>query len=130
MIHHHLVLITEQTHDVSIDMMYARADNFTGHALYPTTDCFLHPLAEAKLRKAVAAAKGFGFRLKIFDAYRPQQAQEALWELESVLRAASASSAADLKTSLRELKEYLTTCCSQMDTWNAGLRSARLRRFA
>ena len=74
-----LVLITEQTHGVSIDMMYARADNFTGHVIYPHTHCFLHPLAEAALRKAVIAARGFGFKLKIFDAYRPQEAQEALW---------------------------------------------------
>ncbi len=74
-----LVRITEQTHDVRIDMMYARADNFTGHVLYPNTDCFLHPLAEAGLRRAVIGAKTLGFRLKIFDAYRPQQAQEALW---------------------------------------------------
>ncbi len=74
-----LVLITGQTHDVAIDMMYARADNFTGHVVYPHADCFLHPRAEASLRKAVAAAKGFGFRLKLFDAYRSQQAHEALW---------------------------------------------------
>ena len=74
-----LVLITEQNHDVSIDMMYARADNFTGHVIYPHAHCFLHPQAETGLRKAVVAAKAFGFRLKIFDAYRPQEAQEALW---------------------------------------------------
>ena len=74
-----LVLITEQSHDVSIDMMYARADNFTGHVVYPHTHCFLHPLAEACLRKAVGAAKAFGLTLKIFDAYRSQEAQEALW---------------------------------------------------
>ena len=74
-----MVRITEPTHDVSIDMMYARADNFTGHVLYPSTDCFLHPQAEAGLRRAVVGAKAFGLKLKIFDAYRPQEAQEALW---------------------------------------------------
>ena len=74
-----MVRITEQTHDVSIAMMYARADNFTGHIIYPHTQCFLHPQAEAGLRKVVVAAKAFGFGLKIFDAYRPQAAQEALW---------------------------------------------------
>jgi D-alanyl-D-alanine dipeptidase len=74
-----LLRITEETHDVKIDMMYARADNFTGHVIYRHALCFLHPQAEAGLRKAVARAKGFGFRLKLFDAYRPQQAQEALW---------------------------------------------------
>lgn len=74
-----LLLITEQTHDVIIDMMYARADNFTGQVIYQHGLCFLHPAAEACLRKAIAGAKGFGFKLKIFDAYRPQQAHEALW---------------------------------------------------
>ena len=74
-----MVRITEQTHDLGIDMIYARADNLTGQVLYPSTDCFLHPLAEAGLRKAVTGAKAFGFRLKIFDAYRPHEAQEALW---------------------------------------------------
>ena len=74
-----LALITEQTHDVIIDMMYARADNFTGRVIYPHSHCFLHPQAEAGLCKAVVAAKALGFRLKIFDAYRPQEAQEALW---------------------------------------------------
>ena len=78
-IQENLRLITEQTHDVSIDMMYARADNFTGRVIYPHTHCFLHPQAEAGLRKAVVAARAFGFRLKLFDAYRPQAAQEALW---------------------------------------------------
>ena len=77
--HENLVRITEQTHDVRIDMMYARADNFTGRVIYPHSDCFLHPLAEAALRRAVAGARAFGFRLKLFDAYRPHEAQEALW---------------------------------------------------
>ncbi|MES2051219.1 MAG: D-alanyl-D-alanine dipeptidase [Pseudomonadota bacterium] len=74
-----LVHITPQTHKVVIDMMYAGPSNFTGKVIYEFAECFLHPQAEAALRKAVAAASGFGFTLRIFDAYRPQQAQEALW---------------------------------------------------
>ena len=74
-----LVLITEKTHDVEIDMIYARADNFTGRVIYQHNKCFLHPAAEACLRKAVFMAKSFGFKLKLFDAYRPQHAHEALW---------------------------------------------------
>ena len=74
-----LIHITPQTHDVVIDMMYASPRNFTGKVVYGFAECFLHPLAEVALRKAVAAAKGFGFTLKICDAYRPQQAQKALW---------------------------------------------------
>lgn len=74
-----LVHITPQTHKVVIDMMYASHRNFTGKVVYGFHGCFLHPQAEAALRKAVAAAQGFGFTLRIFDAYRPQKAQEALW---------------------------------------------------
>jgi D-alanyl-D-alanine dipeptidase len=76
-----LTRITEATHDVEIDMMYARADNFTGQVIYDHDLCFLHPEAEACLRKAAAAARGFGFRLKIFDAFRPHEAQQALWKV-------------------------------------------------
>ena len=74
-----LAQITEATHDVVIDMMYASPGNFTGKVVYPHALCFLHPRAEAALRKAALAARGFGFRLKVFDAFRPQEAQEALW---------------------------------------------------
>lgn len=74
-----LVLITEATHGVSIDMIYTRADNFTGHVIYQHSHCFLHPLAEAALRRAAVAAKGFGYSLKVFDAFRPHEAQQALW---------------------------------------------------
>jgi D-alanyl-D-alanine dipeptidase len=74
-----LLHITEQNHDVVIDLIYAGASNFTGQAIYDHPLCFLHPQAEAGLRKAIAAARGFGLRLKILDAFRPQEAQEALW---------------------------------------------------
>ena len=74
-----LIHITEQSHDVAIDLIYAGANNFTGQAIYDHPLCFLHTDADACLRKAIAAARGFGFRLKILDAFRPQEAQEALW---------------------------------------------------
>ena len=74
-----LISITEQSHDVVVDLIYASANNFTGQVIYGHALCFLHPQAETGLRKAVLAARGLGFRLKILDAFRPQKAQEALW---------------------------------------------------
>jgi len=71
--------ITEATHDVLIELIYAGADNFTGQVIYEHALCFLHPQAEACLRKAVAAARELGLRLKVLDAFRPHEAQEALW---------------------------------------------------
>jgi zinc D-Ala-D-Ala dipeptidase len=74
-----LLSITEAAHDVLIDLIYASAENFTGQVIYEHPLCFLHPQAEACLRKAVAAARTHGLRLKVLDAFRPQEAQEALW---------------------------------------------------
>ena len=77
--HPPLVQITEQNHDVLVALMYAGPDNFTKQAIYAHPLCFLHPQAEAALCKAIAAARAMGLRLKILDAFRPQEAQEALW---------------------------------------------------
>ncbi len=74
-----LVEITGPSHEVVIDLIYAGDANFTGRAIYEHALCFLRPEAEACLRKAVIAARGLGLRLKIFDAFRPREAQEALW---------------------------------------------------
>lgn len=74
-----LVPVTEASHGVVIDLIYAGTNNFTGQVIYDSALCFLHPQADACLRKAIAAAKGMGFQFKIFDAFRPQEAQEALW---------------------------------------------------
>ncbi|MCX7256323.1 MAG: D-alanyl-D-alanine dipeptidase [Polaromonas sp.] len=75
-----LIHITEHTHEVAIELIYATENNFTGQIIYAHPLCFLHPTAEAGLRKAVAAARAlFGLRLKVLDAFRPQEAQEALW---------------------------------------------------
>ena len=74
-----LVHITGQSHDVVVDLIYASKNNFTGQVIYAHALCFLRPQAEACLRKAIDAASGLGFRIKIFDAFRPQEAQEALW---------------------------------------------------
>lgn len=74
-----LVLIEARTHGVLIDLMYATDNNFIGKKVYEHALCFLHPQAEAALRKAIVLARGFGFTLKVLDAFRPQEAQEALW---------------------------------------------------
>lgn len=74
-----LVEITRQDHDVLIDIRYATDDNFTGKAIYTQGRCFLHPEAAEKLMVAVQLAESLGYTLKIFDAYRPTEAQWKLW---------------------------------------------------
>ena len=74
-----LVEITPQTHDVEIDLAYASERNFTGHPVYARADCHLHPDADALLRRACDLARPLGLRLRIFDAFRPAEAQWQLW---------------------------------------------------
>lgn len=74
-----LIPITEVTYNVEIDIVYATARNFTGKPVYKKPYCFLHKDAALCLEKAVKLAKNLGFRIKILDAFRPHEAQVALW---------------------------------------------------
>ncbi len=74
-----LVEITAESHDVTIALAYATAENVTGWPIYRQARCFLHRDAEARLARAVALARPLGLRLKILDAFRPTEAQWALW---------------------------------------------------
>ncbi|MBF0247936.1 MAG: D-alanyl-D-alanine dipeptidase [Alphaproteobacteria bacterium] len=74
-----LVRITESTHGVELDLKYATPDNFTGQPVYTRAVCFLRPEAEALLNRAVGLAARQGWRLRVFDAFRPSEAQWKLW---------------------------------------------------
>jgi D-alanyl-D-alanine dipeptidase len=75
-----LIPITRDTHGVDIDLVYATARNLTGKPIYQHAHCLLLEPAEAALRTAIAIARDSGFALRIFDAYRPPQAQQVLWD--------------------------------------------------
>lgn len=74
-----LVEITPQEYDVEIDIVYATDRNITGAPIYTRPACYLHADAAACLKKAAAMAKRQGVKLRILDAFRPQEAQRALW---------------------------------------------------
>jgi D-alanyl-D-alanine dipeptidase len=74
-----LVEITPESHAVVIDLAYATARNLTGKPVYRQARCFLHADAEARLVRAVDLARPLGLRLKLFDAFRPSEAQWVLW---------------------------------------------------
>ena len=74
-----LVEISPATHDVELDIAYATANNFTGKPVYRRAACYLHRDAEMLLGKAIELAAVLGYRLKIFDAFRPSEAQWVLW---------------------------------------------------
>ena len=71
--------ITDSEFNVIVDIRYSTDDNFTSEPVYKRAACFLHPEAAEALQKAVKIVDKEGLRFKIFDAYRPLEAQQALW---------------------------------------------------
>jgi D-alanyl-D-alanine dipeptidase len=64
-----------------IELRYASENNFLHQKLYYSEQALLlNPVAE-KLRKAQQSLLGYGYRLKIWDAYRPHPYQYKMWEL-------------------------------------------------
>lgn len=74
-----LVEVTEPGFGIEHDIVYASDRNFTGRPVYAEARCFLRVEAAERLRPAVSAAAALGLRLRIFDAYRPTEAQWVLW---------------------------------------------------
>jgi zinc D-Ala-D-Ala dipeptidase len=74
-----LVEITEMSHNVILDIKYASTDNFTQQPVYSKPLCFLHTEAEGLLCKAIEIADCLGYRFRLFDAFRPSEAQWKLW---------------------------------------------------
>ncbi len=74
-----LAAITPPAYDVTIDLRYATPANFTGKPVYARAEAFLHADAARHLSRAIGLAAALGLRLKIFDAFRPSEAQWALW---------------------------------------------------
>lgn len=74
-----LVPIVAPQFDVEIDLRYATADNFTGKPVYANAKAWLHRDAANALQRAIGLAAALGLRFKIFDAFRPSEAQWALW---------------------------------------------------
>ena len=63
------------------DLKYATADNFTGQTIYGFSDAYLRYGTLLKLARAQAMLSEENYRLLIWDAFRPVQAQFRLWEV-------------------------------------------------
>ena len=74
-----LVEIAPPEYDVEFEIAYATPHNFTGKAVYGRAACYLHRDAAAGLARAIDVAHKTGFGLRIFDAFRPTEAQWVLW---------------------------------------------------
>ncbi len=62
------------------DVRYATINNFTGKILYPSSEVYLRKKVADRLSEAQAFVKMLGFRLKVYDGYRPLSIQKILWD--------------------------------------------------
>ena len=75
-----LVKITKKKYPIEIDLLYATKKNFTGKQIYKKKDCYLHKVALPFFEKSIELAAKLNLKLKIFDAFRPAEAQWELWD--------------------------------------------------
>ncbi len=76
-----LVNVKDIIPDIILDIRYATSDNFTGKVLYPSPDCFLAEEVALALKNVQDDLKKQGYRLKIFDGYRPLSVQKEMWKV-------------------------------------------------
>lgn len=75
------VLVNKYIPDIYVELMYATDNNFTGIRIYDFTDAYLRYGTVKKLANVQKELKEQGYSLKIWDAYRPFEAQQKLWEV-------------------------------------------------
>lgn len=65
---------------IVLDIRYATTNNFTGRKIYPEARAYLARDVAERLVLVNKALRRKGFRLKVYDAYRPVSAHWRLWE--------------------------------------------------
>lgn len=76
-----LVHVVDYSDAIIIDLRYATTNNFTGKKVYQKDVCLLQ---KGTLDKLIEANKEFmklGYRIKLWDAYRPPQVQQYFWDI-------------------------------------------------
>ncbi|MCL6611292.1 MAG: M15 family metallopeptidase [Peptococcaceae bacterium] len=74
------VKIDEYIPSVIIEPVYYTDKNFTGQKLYDIPEAYLRKGTADKLKAAAGEVGAKGYRLKIWDAYRPPRVQYKMWE--------------------------------------------------
>lgn len=75
------VLLRSLSNDFVFDMKYATPDNFLKQAVYDCGECYLRKSTAKALVKANEEFKSLGYRIKLFDCYRPLSVQKKMWKI-------------------------------------------------
>ena len=69
----------DQVPGIILEMRYSTERNITGRAIYPDARAWLRGETIQKLSKVARDLNEKGYRLVLWDAWRPASAQKALW---------------------------------------------------
>ena len=75
-----LIEILPDKQNILISLAYASNRNFTEKKIYQKEKAYLRNEAYIALNKSIKIADKMGFKIKIFDAFRPVEAQNIMWE--------------------------------------------------
>jgi zinc D-Ala-D-Ala dipeptidase len=75
------VNLRNYSNDFVFDMKYATADNFLKEKVYPCDECFLRVKTVKALLEANKSFLEKGYRIKIYDCYRPKAIQKKMWKI-------------------------------------------------
>ena len=77
------VNLKQYSQDFVYDMKYATADNFLKSKVYDCGECFLRLKTVIALIEANKKFIEKGYKIKIFDCYRPLDIQKKMWKIVS-----------------------------------------------
>jgi len=75
------VRLKDLSSDFVYELKYATPDNFLKQAVYDCGECYLRKSTAEALVKANKAFIQLGYRIKLFDCYRPLSVQEKMWKI-------------------------------------------------
>ena len=74
------VRLKDLSPDFVYELKYATPDNFLKQAVYDCGECYLRKSTAEALVKANEAFIQLGYRIKLFDCYRPLSVQKKMWK--------------------------------------------------
>ena len=77
------VNIKEYSTDFVYDMKYATEDNFLKSKVYDCAECYLRLKTVKSLMKANTKFMKKGYKIKLYDCYRPLDIQKKMWAIVS-----------------------------------------------
>ena len=75
------VRLKDLSPDFVYELKYATPDNFLKQTVYDCGECYLRKSTAEALVKANEAFKQLGYRIKLFDCYRPLSVQKKMWKI-------------------------------------------------